>query len=439
MRRLGWILPLLLAALLLPACSDELDPDEVVGGATDATIDAGTAKVHASVRVEGPNDVRANSEGGYDFARRRGSSRTSVAGRDVASVMVGERLYEKVPGLVDQTGTHWLGIDLGAIAAVTNVQQATMALDAATADPGRMLAYLRGAGAVRERGSAKIRGASTTRYRTEIDYERAAKAAPRQQRKAIRLAAKLFGVDEQPVDVWVDGEGRVRRLVETFDYSKMELPEGVDLSQVAETATMTLDFFDFGTAVDVDLPDEDDVTDVSGSTGTQPVTPTPEHVVLERSLLTDVPPGFEQQPDDVGDTGPSDLAKAKRDAGRFTAGLLDDGGFVAGYQRLWVKGDDDAEIVVYLYEFESPEAAAAYAVKFHLDLTAEVQDGGGTIFDVAGVPGAQGTGYDDGEGFLAHHVDFTSGPYVVRVVTNGDGSSPELVSSLARQQLARLR
>ena len=58
---------------------------------------------------------------------------------------------------------------------------------------------------------------------------------------------------------------------------------------------------------------------------------------LEALVISSVPVGFVAQPDAVGDTGPSDLAKAARDDGQPDAlQALRAEGFVRGYQRLWL-------------------------------------------------------------------------------------------------------
>ena len=82
--------------------------------------------------------------------------------------------------------------------------------------------------------------------------------------------------------------------------------------------------------------------------------------VLEPLIVEDVD-GFRQQPDEVGDTGPSDLAKAIRDDGEPDAEpTLQGDGFRAGYQRLWVN-DTDEELVLFVYEFCKPDGTRRYA------------------------------------------------------------------------------
>src|ERR671924_63589 len=57
---------------------------------------------------------------------------------------------------------------------------------------------------------------------------------------------------------------------------------------------------------------------------------------LAKALEIAVPEGYILQPDQVGDTGPSDLEKAVRDDGEDDAReVLTRTRFVRGYQRMW--------------------------------------------------------------------------------------------------------
>jgi len=81
---------------------------------------------------------------------------------------------------------------------------------------------------------------------------------------------------------------------------------------------------------------------------------------LEPVMVAEVG-GFRRSPDEVGDTGPSDLAKAIRDDGQPDAeAVLEGTGFRRGYQRLWAN-DADEELVLFLYEFCKADGAEQYA------------------------------------------------------------------------------
>jgi outer membrane lipoprotein-sorting protein len=98
-----------------------------------------------------------------------------------------------------------------------------------TADPAKLLEYLRSTSKVEKRGTATVRGVRTTHYVARIQ--------PKQLKKAV------------PVDVWVDENGLVRRL-------------SVHLQQV----NASLDLFDFGD-VNIDVPADSETVDLSNMFG----------------------------------------------------------------------------------------------------------------------------------------------------------------------------
>ena len=160
---------------------------------------------------------------------------------------------------------------------------------------------------------------------------------------------------------------------------------------------------------------------------------------LSRMILTSVPAEYKVQPNDVGDTGPSDLEKAIRDDGADDArAVLTRNGFVRGYQRYWTKSDDE-EVVAFLYQFKDNAGAAAYGKRMTEDL-AEPQEGiTMTPFTVSGIDGATGmTGH--GEAFSGSVVAFTKGPYLVQLMVNGvsPAGQADFVKRLAVDQYARL-
>ncbi len=161
---------------------------------------------------------------------------------------------------------------------------------------------------------------------------------------------------------------------------------------------------------------------------------------LEARLVASVPGEFILQPDDVGDTGPSDLAKAVRDDGSAGAEqALRSEGFVRGYQRLWI-GPSDAEIIVFLYQFETPAGADAHFQRARAYLTA-VTPPGATTFMVNGLPPTQSYAFAGSSTDLsAAIVLYGSGVFNVQVVCNGPESTDleARASAIAKDQYDRL-
>jgi hypothetical protein len=102
----------------------------------------------------------------------------------------------------------------------------------------------------------------TTHLSATVDLADALEAAPEAQREQLQEQLDSFGAGaddvlatDMPVDVYIDGDGRVRR----FEVA-MEIPGAGDMN-------VTIDFSDFGDDVDIEVPDDSDVSDVSDRIG----------------------------------------------------------------------------------------------------------------------------------------------------------------------------
>jgi hypothetical protein len=160
---------------------------------------------------------------------------------------------------------------------------------------------------------------------------------------------------------------------------------------------------------------------------------------LEARIVTKVPRNFVRQADDVGDTGPSDLAKAVRDEGAKNGNVLRSEKFVRGYQRLWV-GPGHAQIIVFLYQFGSRAGARrnyARAIK-----GSDTKPPAGVHkFAVPFLPADRAIGVvgTDEDGSAAG-IDFTSGVFTVEIVCNGStlAGLQTRALAIAEDQLRRL-
>ena len=160
---------------------------------------------------------------------------------------------------------------------------------------------------------------------------------------------------------------------------------------------------------------------------------------LAKKLNISVPDGYMLQPDEVGDTGPSDLEKAVHDDGEDDAReVLTRTRFVRGYQRQWNRSEDD-EIVSYVYQFADHAGAVEYTNRLTADVGAQTAGVNIDKFSVDTISGSVGVNGSD-PNFATSSVTFVKGPYSVQVVVNG--STPTgletLVSALAEEQYSRL-
>ena len=114
-------------------------------------------------------------------------------------------------------------------------------------------------GDVKKVGEEEVRGVDTTHYSATVDFDKFPAAVPASERAAVKKSidnlVKLTGQRRIPVDVWVDDDKVVRRVGQTM---KTKVP-GAGSMQMK----MIIEYYDFGTKVDVKAPPADQVQDIS--------------------------------------------------------------------------------------------------------------------------------------------------------------------------------
>jgi hypothetical protein len=98
-----------------------------------------------------------------------------------------------------------------------------------------------------ELGQEDIRGEQTTHYRARVNLEELVKQVPANERPPDELMQQ-FGGPVIPVDVWIDGESRLRKIV----ISRPKIAED-DFS--GPVLTRTVELYDYGVEVDVQPPE----------------------------------------------------------------------------------------------------------------------------------------------------------------------------------------
>lgn len=439
---------LVVAAAVVAAACSSASPAERVLAAPARTVAEGTARVWQRVEVTpadgvagGPGPVVATAEGVVDFDAAEGALTVTAGGEELEVVFQGATIYQRLPdAAAAAAGRDWVRIDLDAVGEAVGVEGLAELVRSRSSDPSAALQYLRGAaGSVRTVGDEPIRGVRTTWYETTIDVGRAAGGAPAGVARTIRQIEEVFGVSRIPTDVWIDGDGRARRLRQEIDYSAAGGSGRFPPGALPQRVDLTVELYDFGVPVSVRAPPADEVADyadVAGRArrGEGPGAASPATDALVARLLVELPPGYERQPDDVGDTGPSDLDKAVRDDGAPDARqVLEADGFVAGYQRMWAK-DQEGLIVDFVYQFSSPAGAVHYRDRTLQSLAGEP---GATELAVPGVPGATGVRIVEDDEHTAV-VFVTRGGLLGQVVVVGPDAGTDAVPvALARQQYDR--
>jgi hypothetical protein len=161
---------------------------------------------------------------------------------DVVEYMRLPALSKVIPG-----GKPWVKIDLSKLASLKGVNFSQLLQTAGQQDPTQALQVLQSIGDVKEVGSDQVDGVDTTHYAGTIDPQ---KAAAKYAGNAVGSMLKQAGTKPIPIDVWVDGDGYVRKVVESMNVATVA---------VKVEATMS----DFGTKVDVTPPPADQTIDLA--------------------------------------------------------------------------------------------------------------------------------------------------------------------------------
>jgi hypothetical protein len=267
MRRLVATLSALLLVVALAGCGDDgtavtVDPLAAVLAAPEKTVEAESAKVAIDMTMvaEG-QEITLTGEGVMSLTEALGTLTFEMngipgAGRAVIEQIVdGTMLYVRSE-LFSASGvdTPWVSIDLEEIGEMAGVDVSQ--LGGQQNDPTQTLAYLEGAADdVEEVGKENVRGVETTHYRATVDLAKAAEnAGAVTDPEAFEKIIDQIGTETVDVDVWIDEDGRARRMAQSMPMNTEQGSVDVDTA---------MEFFDFGTEVDVEPPPADQVTDLA--------------------------------------------------------------------------------------------------------------------------------------------------------------------------------
>ena len=180
-------------------------------------MEAGGTRVDISVASDlaGSGSVDL-ARGTGEFTFRRVGAQARVDDRfDVVAAGPSEWVRAAGPGggLPGTTpGAPWLSGSPAELARVAGPRVGPLTTVLVRPGLGTALAFLRGATKALRYGGEEVRGVNTFRYSFVVDLAAAAAASPPDQRPALDAAASAIGPVQWPADVWLDVQGRVRRL-----------------------------------------------------------------------------------------------------------------------------------------------------------------------------------------------------------------------------------
>jgi hypothetical protein len=243
-KRLWLVAPLALGLAACGGSKSALDSKDLLGSAAANTEAAGSYKIATTGRATfGSQTISLRGQGAFDNEAKRGrlNLTLTIPGAGTATL---DEIFNKGIILVKSPlfaqalpmDKQWIRIN-----AARAGEQVGFNLKAVMGQtPDEVLAHLRRASAttVTEVGDEDLNNVPTTHYRADIDLDKL--ASDRAQR--------LSDASYKPIDVWVDEEGRVRRL-------KLDFTAKVAATETARShSILTIDLSDFGTPVEVDIP-----------------------------------------------------------------------------------------------------------------------------------------------------------------------------------------
>jgi hypothetical protein len=254
---------------------------------TSAAADSARFSLEANVAVPGIDKKLAfSAEGGFDTPAKR--SEMSVDLSSVAELMKGfasgfggtvtgdlgspedwkleviqdgDVAYVHFPLLAKQlpAGKTWVKGDAKTLSSADTGQLKQFGSLAGT-DPRDIFGMLKAvSGSIEAVGTDEIRGVETSHYRATIDTAKLEKLVPAAQRQSLGgldQSVQQSGLTEIPIEIWVDSEQRVRKLSIDVDAKQPGTP-------MAMKASLVVELYDYGKALDLDLPPADQVADAA--------------------------------------------------------------------------------------------------------------------------------------------------------------------------------
>ncbi|MFI9275011.1 hypothetical protein ACIGXM_30510 [Kitasatospora sp. NPDC052896] len=236
------------------------DPLTAVRNAAELTGHAGSAQAATQLTTESANKQASfTGTGTYDYTKRIGRLQVTVPPGAATNGPVVEVVE---PGIVflQNSGAKvpagkWVKLD------VRQLADGNLISNGAT-DPADAAGALRGVQQAQLVGDDTVDGVAVKHYKGTLDLAKAADATGGAGAYGLRMAANTFTVKAVPYDVWLDAQGRLRRVTEVFTFAGVAGSSNAK-DQVKVTSTVTLS--GFGQPVNVSEPPAADVVQLQDS------------------------------------------------------------------------------------------------------------------------------------------------------------------------------
>lgn len=243
---------------------DLSDGDAAAAAAIGRTREAGTARFTLDYDGQLAGPLKVSGAGSFDFGENKGAIDIKLNDQATQAVVVDNTVYGKLPGLLGQGAKPWFSYDLLSGGPLVGGFDQLLRL----ADPRQALDRLELAKDMKRVGEEKVRGVDTVHFRGVIDVsEKTLAGVDDDTAEPVRELREAYGLAAYPVDLWLDGEGRVRRMASQFS------GKSGDREVSARTQ---VELFNFGDKVSVSVPPPGQVQDASlFGTPSRPATTAP--------------------------------------------------------------------------------------------------------------------------------------------------------------------
>ncbi len=228
------------------------------------TFSASGAFDNAAKRSEAEVDMSALADMFSSFGAALGASGSTDTGNTsdwkLHVIQDGQTAYVQFPPLTRQlpAGKTWV------MGNATDLSGSSGAMgqfgSVAGASPKDAFGMLKAvSGSIEAVGTDTLHGVETSHYRATLDLAKVEQLLPAARRDALGSldqSAAQAGLSEIPFDIWIDADNQVRKLTMDIDAKQ----PGTDKSV---KASLSLEVYDYGTPVEIELPPADQVVDAS--------------------------------------------------------------------------------------------------------------------------------------------------------------------------------
>ncbi len=235
------------------------DPVEVLHRAAGVLVHAGTSKALTSMEMAtGGTRVTIHGEGVYDYAERLGRLKVRLPEdpartgeqRPITELLAPGALFMKNRG-AGVPPDKWVRID-------TRTLSDGNLVTGGVTDPFAAAEVLRGVRTATYVGETDLAGTPVRHYRGTADLVAAAESASEGNRAPLHAAAKGFATADVPFDVYLDDQGRIRKIRHRFSFVNGQQKDR-DRDRDTVTVASTTLLYDFGIPVTVRLPKPEDI------------------------------------------------------------------------------------------------------------------------------------------------------------------------------------